>query len=61
MEDYQRASIKERDEIGRIEFAERKATRKAVLNVAKNLKDNGVPVEVIIKSTGLTEEEIESL
>ena len=61
LEDYQRASIKERDEIGRIEFAERKATRKAVLNVAKNLKDNGVPVEVIIKSTGLTEEEIESL
>ena len=44
MEDYQKASIKERDEIGRIEFAE----RKAVLNVAKNFKDNGVPVEVII-------------
>ncbi len=43
LEDYERASIKERDEIGRIEFAE----KKAILTVAKNLKENGVPIDVI--------------
>ena len=57
LEDYQRASIKERDEIGRIEFAE----KKAILKVAKSLKDNGIPLEVIIKSTGLKKDEIEKL
>jgi predicted transposase/invertase (TIGR01784 family) len=57
LEDYMRASIKERDEIGRIEFAE----KKAILNVAKNLKQNDIPLEVIIKSTGLTKNEIEKL
>ena len=56
LEDYQRASIKERDEIGRIEFAE----KKAILKIAKNFKDNGIPIEIIVKSTGLTKEEIES-
>ena len=41
LEDYERASIKERDEIDRIEFAEKKAEEKALNKVAKNLKDNG--------------------
>lgn len=57
LEDYLRASIKEKDDQGRIDFAE----KKAVLKVAQNLKKNGVPVEVIIKSTGLTRDEIERL
>ena len=57
LEDYMRASIKERDEIGRIEFAE----KKLILKVAKSFKDNGVPLEVIIKSTGLTKDVIEKL
>lgn len=57
LDDYLRASIKERDDIGRIEFAENKAIKK----VAKNFKENGVPVEIIIKSTGLTQDEIEKL
>ena len=57
LEDYLRASIKERDEIGRIEFAE----KKLILKVAKSFKDNGVPLEVIIKSTGLTKDVIEKL
>ena len=65
LEDYLRASLKEQDEIGRIEFAERKAEKKgeknAIIKTAKNLKDNGVPIEIIIKSTGLTKEDIESL
>jgi len=57
LEDYLRASIKERDEIGRIEFAE----KKAILKVAKNLKDSGVANDVISNSTGLTDDEINSL
>ena len=57
LEDYERASIKERDEIGRIEFAE----KKAVVSVAKKLKENGVSVDVISKSTGLPKDEIDKL
>lgn len=57
LEDYLRASIKEQDDQGRIDFAE----KKAILKVAKNFKKNGVPLEVIIKSTGLTGDEIERL
>ena len=61
LEDYQRASIKERDEVGRIEFAEKKARIERNFEVAKALKENGVPLEIIMKSTGLTIEEIEKL
>jgi predicted transposase/invertase (TIGR01784 family) len=65
LEDYQRASIKERDEIGRIEFAEKKAEKKAEkrlkLEMGRSMKAEGEPVEKIIKYTGLTEEEIENL
>ena len=69
LDDYLRASIKERDEIGRIEFAIKKAEKKAEikgeikrnLEVAKSLKDNGVAIDIISKSTGLSIEEIEKL
>jgi predicted transposase/invertase (TIGR01784 family) len=57
LEDYERASIKERDEQGRIDFAE----KKRALTIAKSLKQNGVSVEIIIKSTGLSLSEIEKL
>ena len=57
LEDYERASIKERDDIGRIEFAE----KKRVKTIAKNMKFNNEPTEKIIKYTGLTEDEIEQL
>jgi predicted transposase/invertase (TIGR01784 family) len=66
---YLRASIKERDEIGRIEFAERNAEKKGEIKgkiegkieVAKSLKLNGIDVDIIAKTTGLTKEEIERL
>jgi predicted transposase/invertase (TIGR01784 family) len=69
LEDYERASIKERDEIGRMEFAVRKAVTKAVkeaerkskLEVAKLLRQKGVSIDIIIATTGLTKEEIERL
>jgi predicted transposase/invertase (TIGR01784 family) len=57
LDDYERASIKEQDEIGRVKLAEKKKTHE----IAKQLKDNGVSIEIIIKSTGLTKEIIEKL
>ena len=38
-----------------------KGARLAKLEDAKNLKENGVDIEIIAKSTGLTQEEIENL
>jgi predicted transposase/invertase (TIGR01784 family) len=65
LDDYLRASIKERDEIGRIEFAERKAalaaSKKTQINTASIMKENGEPIEKIAKYTGLTIEEIKKL
>jgi predicted transposase/invertase (TIGR01784 family) len=57
LDNYERASIKERDEIGRIELAEKRKT----LQIAKQFKDNVVAIEIIATSTGLTKEEIEKL
>jgi hypothetical protein len=57
LEDYERASIKERDEIGRIEFAEKKAK----MEVAKQGILMGLSILDISKLTGLTIEEVESL
>ena len=73
LENYLRASIKERDEIGRIEFAERKASIKGKIEgklegklkekiqMAKLMNEGDEPVEKIMKYTGLTKEEIEKL
>jgi predicted transposase/invertase (TIGR01784 family) len=65
LEDYLRASIKERDEIGRIELAERRAAQrgmeKGINKVAKNLKEKGIATEVISQATGLSFNEIERL
>ncbi len=76
LDDYLRASIKEGDEIGVIELAKKKGiqiglkmledeklkiVQYEILKIAKQLKSNGVNIEIIIKSTGLTKEEIEKL
>jgi predicted transposase/invertase (TIGR01784 family) len=61
LEDYERASIKERDEIGRIAFAEKKGETKGKIEAAKNLKLLGVDMDTISKATGLSKEEIETL
>jgi predicted transposase/invertase (TIGR01784 family) len=53
LDDYERASIKEQDEIGRIDLAVKK--------LVKSFKENGVEIDIIIKSTGLTKEEIDKL
>ena len=69
LEDYERASIKERDDIGRLEFAVRKAEMKAekkgekkkALEVASRAKIKGMNILDIIDFTGLSKEEIEYL
>jgi len=61
LEDYLRASIKERDEIGRIEFAERKAKFQEKVEVIKQGRKLGLSNLDLSKLTGLTKEEIESL
>ncbi len=57
LEDYERASIKERDEIGRIEFAERQKVKK----IGKAMKEKGYSLEAITELTELTKDEIENL
>ena len=41
--------------------AEDRVKKENTINIAKNLKDNGVGIETIMKSTGLSKDDIESL
>jgi predicted transposase/invertase (TIGR01784 family) len=61
LDDYERASIKEQDEIGRLDLTVRRTVKDTINTLVKSLKDNGVSIDVIIKSTGLTKEEIDKL
>lgn len=65
LDDYLRASIKERDDIGRIEFAERMAEKKGKekekRETAKKLRQLGVNLATIAAATGLSIDEIEKL
>ncbi len=61
LEEYERASIKEGDERGRMELALSKAKIETSLEIATAFKQNGVSVEIIMKSTGLSREVIEKL
>ena len=65
LEDYERASIKEQDDIGRIEFAERKGKlvgkTEEKMEVIKQGRKLGLSNTDLSKLTGLTEEEIEKI
>ncbi len=61
LEDYERASIKERDEQGRIEFAERKAKKKKAMKIGKAMKDKGYSIEAIMELTEWGKQEIDRL
>ena len=65
LEDYERASIKEQDDIGRIEFAERKGKlagkTEEKMEVIKQGRKLGLSNADLSKLTGLTEEEIERI
>ena len=64
---YDYAAMREQDERGKIIMAEKRATERATklatrqreLEMAKTMKENGEPMEKIIKYTGLSEEEIQ--
>lgn len=57
LEDYARASIKKRNDVGRLEKAVRvavtEAVKKAEEAIAKSLKSAGVDPEIIARTTGL--------
>ena len=61
LDDYERASIKEGDEIGIISLAEKKAVKKNNLEIAKKLVDMGMDIKLIMETTGLTKEEIDGI
>ena len=61
LNDYLRADIKVRDDIGRIQLAERRAILENSQSIAKNLKNKGIDAQLIAESTGLSIEEIEKL
>lgn len=65
LDDYERASIKEQDEIGRIELREKRAEKRAEkrksLEIGKKLKDKGMENDFIAETTGLTTTEIDNL
>lgn len=56
MEDYDRASINKKDEIGRLGFAEKKGEIKGKIEVIKSAKKRGLSIIDIVKLTGLTED-----
>ena len=69
LEDYERASIREGDDLGRIDFAEKRGEKRGEIKgeinrnfaIAKNMKDNNESNEKIIQYTGLTRDEVGSL
>lgn len=69
LEEYNKVFIREQDDRGRLNFAINKAKNEGKLEgkiegkieVAKQLKENGADIKLIIKSTGLTEEVIRKL
>jgi predicted transposase/invertase (TIGR01784 family) len=61
LEDYNKVFIREADEKGRLELAEKRGEAKGKLDAAKSLKKLGVAIETIMEATGLTKAEIEKL
>ena len=62
---YNYSAMREQDERGKLQLAEQRAERRAEqrekAEIAKNLKNMGLPVGDISKATGLTEEDIERM
>jgi len=58
---YDNVGIKEQDERGEREMIAQVAERKGKMDVAKKMKDRGMPNREISDLTGLTDEEIENL
>ncbi|MFZ4786436.1 MAG: PD-(D/E)XK nuclease family transposase, partial [Flavobacteriales bacterium] len=58
---YDNVGIKEQDERGEKEIIAQKAEKKGKMDVAKKMKDRGMPNKDISDLTGLTEDEIDML
>ncbi len=58
---YDNASIAEQDERGKITAAEKKGEKKLAVQIAKEMKKEGEPIDKIIRYTGLTEDEINEI
>ncbi|MCU0348134.1 MAG: Rpn family recombination-promoting nuclease/putative transposase [Saprospiraceae bacterium] len=61
LEAYDYAAMREQDERGKVELAEKRADKKAKNEIAKEMKNDGEPVHKIMKYTGLTEDEINEI
>lgn len=58
---YDYAAMREQDERGKLALAARKGEKKVKIDVAKQMKSDGEPIEKIKRYTGLTEDEINLL
>ncbi len=62
---YNYSAMREQDERGKLQLAEQRAERRAEqcekVEIAKNLKNTGLPITDISKATGLTEADIERM
>jgi predicted transposase/invertase (TIGR01784 family) len=61
LEAYDYAAMREQDERGKVELAEKRADKKAKNEVARKMKQKGLPNKDISDFTGLTMEEIDDL
>jgi predicted transposase/invertase (TIGR01784 family) len=61
LEAYDYAAMREQDERGKTELAEKRGENKGKIAVAKKLKEMGISNEDIRNVTGLSEDEIENL
>jgi predicted transposase/invertase (TIGR01784 family) len=61
LEAYDARGIYIQDERGRIEYAMEEGMKVREVEIAGELKKNGVNIDIIVASTGLTKEEIENL
>jgi len=58
---YIYAGIREQDEKGRIELAEKRAKYEQIVELILNLNKNGVPLSIIANSTNKTEDEVRQI
>lgn len=58
---YIYAGIREQDERGRIELAEKRAKHEQLVQLILNLNQNGVPLSIIANSTNKTEDEVRQI
>jgi predicted transposase/invertase (TIGR01784 family) len=61
LEAYDYAAMREQDERGKLVQAEKKGAKNSKMEIAREMKNEGEPIEKIIKYTGLTAEEISEI